>query len=257
MGNGLMKSFVAMVSVALASCMACAAVSMGENMIVNGRLELEQVEIPLHWEPSASAQVGKDMLYESSGGPNGIPCARFVNNGDKPKSFILRQYRYTLVPGAKYRLSAQIRTRGFSGDGGLLVVNAGWRKTVGITGFAANSDWKFRTQDVIAPESTDLKVYSVAIHLDSFRGEIAFADLKLEPLDEAACAGSDMPAGGDSDGPALLPVESACRQDRPRRPQDGLPIHRQTAAGDGLPRLQCDVLNAGGGSPPAAEGRCE
>jgi len=181
------------------SGMACAAVRMGENMIVNGRLELEQVEIPLHWEPSASAQVGKDMFYESSGGPNGIPCARFVNNGDKPKSFILRQYRYTLVPGAKYRLSAQIRTRGFSGDGGLLVVNAGWRKTVGITGFAANSDWKFRTQDVIAPESTDLKVYSVAIHLDSFRGEIAFADLKLEPLDEAACAGSDMPAGGDSE----------------------------------------------------------
>ena len=203
-----MKSFIAMMFAAFASGAACASVRMGENLVLNGRLATDQTEVPLHWTSPANARIGADVFYDQLGGPNGIPCVRFVNNDDAPKSFVLRQFRYTLVPGAKYRLSAQVRTRGFSGGGGLLVINAGWRKTVGITGFPPDSDWRSRVVEITMPDSHDKTVYSVAVHLDKFKGEIAFADLKLEALDEAACAGSSIPSGGESEiVPRFFPWE--------------------------------------------------
>lgn len=190
------------------SGMACASVHVGENLVLNGRLATDQVEVPLHWVAPPNARIGMDVFFDQLGGPSGIPCVRFVNADDAPKSFILRQYRYTLVPGAKYRLSAQVRTRGFSGGGGLLVISAGWRNAVGISGFPSDSGWRLRVAEITMPESTDKAAYSVAVHLEKFRGEIAFADLKLEPLDEAACAGSAIPSGGESETvPRFFPWE--------------------------------------------------
>ena len=139
----------------LVSGTVCASVQLGENLVLNGRLATDQVEVPLHWVSPANAQIGKDVFYDQLGGPGGIPCVRFVNAEDAPKTFIFRQYRYTLVPGAKYRLSAQVRTSGFSGGGGLLVINAGWRDAVGISGFPTDSEWRSRVLEITMPESTD------------------------------------------------------------------------------------------------------
>ena len=53
------------------SASAFAAVKPGENLLVNGTLEADQMDFPPFWDPFSRSK--ECFLWHSSGGPNGLP----------------------------------------------------------------------------------------------------------------------------------------------------------------------------------------
>ena len=178
----------------LCICLLCAAAMLpGENLVVNGRLETDQTQFPLGWLNPEHAKVGKSVFFEQSGGPGAIPCVRFANPSATPDKFTLRQIGYTLVPGAKYRISAQVRTKGFRGRGLFCIIPLGWTAEAGVPGFPPDSPWKLYERDITAPATTSPKNYNLVLYGGKYTGEISFADVRLQALDEAAAKGSKPP----------------------------------------------------------------
>ena len=203
-------------------CLLCAAIALpGENLVVNGRLEADQTEYPSFWNPPEHAKIGETVLFEQSGGPDGMPGARFVNSSATPfKECSFRQGGYTLVPGARYRLSAKVRTKGFKGRGIVAVINYGWLAEAGFGAFPEDSPWTPYEMDITAPKNSNVKNYILVMCALRFTGEIAFADLSLRPLDEAAKKGSAQPNAAASEkmprffpwSPYLSQVDAADRK---------------------------------------------
>lgn len=143
------------------------------NLVDNGELTSDQTSTPDNWAMSSHG-----ATYQRTGGPAGAPV---ITVRDSPL-FTLRQQGITLIPGETYRLSAQVRTAGFSCEKGLLVVhNASWQQDHGIRAFPADSDWQRLEATFAAPTSRD-KFYGVALSLSQTRGELAIADIRLEAL---------------------------------------------------------------------------
>ena len=196
-----------LIAAAFAAAASCAKVAPDENIILNGRFDSDQMEVPPFWHVADAGKSG--LVCDPSGGPGGVPSVKFANPGPEVKSFILRQFDLTLVPGAKYRLSAKIRTRDFSSKhAGFMVINAGWHKTVSVGAIAPTQDWKSYTRDVVMVPSKDEKAYSVALYAGKCTGEIEVADVRLEALDDAACAGScATSSAGDPRQPRFVPMK--------------------------------------------------
>ena len=173
--------------------MCAAAVLPGENLVVNGRLETDQTQFPLGWLNPEHAKVGESVFFEQAGGPGAIPCVRFANPSATPDKFTLRQVGYTLVPGAKYRISAHVRTKGFKGRGLFCVIPLGWTAEAGVSGFPPDSPWKLYERDITAPATTNPNSYNLVLYGGKYTGEISFADVRLQALDEAAVKGSKPP----------------------------------------------------------------
>ena len=192
----------------------------GENLVVNGRLEADQTECPSFWNPPENAKVGEVVFFEQSGGPEGIPCARFASHGAPCKECSFRQCGYTLVPGARYRLSAKVRTKGFKGRGMVCVINYGWKNEAGLGKFPEDSPWTPYEIDITAPGNQNVKNYILVMCAVRFTGEIAFADLSLRPLDDAAKKGSAQPNAAASEkvprffpwSPYLTQIDAADRR---------------------------------------------
>lgn len=184
-----------------------AKVAPGENILRNGALECDQLDVPPFWNRSHNLVPGENLRGLPSGGPGGKPSVRIVQNGE-PILFTLRQLGIKLVPGARYRLSAQVRTRGFSAapGAGVIVINAGWTKTVRLEGIRPTQDWTLLSCEFAMLPSKNDTQYSVAVFANRFTGELEVADIRLEALDAAALAGS-MPLSmrGNALKPRLVP----------------------------------------------------
>lgn len=178
-----------------------------ENLVLNGRFEADQVDVPTYWRSSDPDGVLNIMKCRQSGGPNGIPSVRFFNRpGAKLQSFSLRQYDLTLVKGGRYRISAWVRTKDFAPRRfGILAVNAKWRGSAGIDKVEKTMDWRRFEVDVDMMDSLDGR-YSLTIFMQKFTGEIEIADVSLVPLSEDAKAGSKpSPASTAALKPRLVP----------------------------------------------------
>ena len=184
---------------ALSFLLFAAAMLPGDNLVVNGRLEADQTECPSFWNPPENAKIGETVFFDQSGGPEGIPCARFANSGKPFKECSFRQGTYTLVPGAKYRLSVKVRTKGFQGRAMVYVINFGWLNEAGIGKFPADSPWTAYEVDIAAPPNRNVKQYYLTLCALRFTGEIAFADVSLRPLDDASKKGSAPPNAAASE----------------------------------------------------------
>ena len=178
---------------AFCAALACAAAqfSFAENLVLNGKFEADQVDVPTYWRGVDPAKAPNLMSCRPSGGPGGIPSVLFRNpDGGKLLSSTLRQYDITLVKGEKYRISAWVRTKGFRAKRwGVLVVNARWTSSAGISRVPQDSDWQRLSAEIEMFDSKD-GFYSLTIFMQKFCGEIEFADVSLEPLSEKARAGS-------------------------------------------------------------------
>ena len=172
----------------LAAVMTMASVAReeGVDFLVNGRFERDQNEIPVGWAVPRNLKLGEGCVFTTNEGPEGIPSMRFKS--ETPVSVCLKQLSLTLVPGAKYRLSAYLRTKGFSdgGWGGLYIINWGWTKQIGLEKFPADSDWHRVELEFPMLEAKVRHSYSVAFYFKGLTGEVEFADVKLEALDEVA-----------------------------------------------------------------------
>jgi hypothetical protein len=182
-----MKRFLALLSAAVLSSSVNAAVAEGENLLINGAFDAEQVDFPECWSASST----KNVIYLRAGGPEGKRVAIVLqSDGTAVGTVSARQQGMKLVAGETYKLSAFIKTKGLkSRNGGLVVHNNGWVNGVGFTALPADSEWTFMEKTFkLFPSSN--KEYGIAMFAVDLTGEIHFAALKLEAISEGARNGS-------------------------------------------------------------------
>ena len=182
-----MKPFLALLGIAMLSCSTEGAVAEGENLLINGSFNAEQIDFPEFWNSSSA----KDVLYNRVGGPEGKkPSIVLKNDRATGDTVSLRQQGMTLVTGETYKLSAYIKTRGFkSGYAGLVIHNGGWTSAIGITNLPTDSDWTFHEKTFTLIPSKNNK-YGLAMFAVKLTGEIHFADVRLEAISQGARDGS-------------------------------------------------------------------
>lgn len=198
-----MKRILAVAAVLLACVRAGAGVAEGENLLVNGDFDAEQVDFPEFWSPSSA----RDVVYLRTGGPEGRkPAVGLRGDGTTPGTASIRQQGLVLVEGGTYKLSAWVKTAGYrSRHGGLVVHNSGWTSDVGFKNLPADSDWTFMEKTFTLFPSKD-KEYGVAMFASDMAGEVYFADLKLEAVSEDARKGSSSQSAVVA-APRLVPLE--------------------------------------------------
>ena len=165
------------------ACAAFAAVKPGENILLNGRFEADQVDMPLNWVWAIGA---KQPEWLPSGGPGGRPAIRFASGDEAEASRNYRQYGLNLSSNGTYKLSFKAKTQNFKAKAcGVAVVNLAWRKSASISKFPENSDWTEYEHTFKCFPSAD-KSYSYAIYANGFTGTFDVADVRLEAVDEIA-----------------------------------------------------------------------
>ena len=165
-----------------------AAVEPGENLLLNGALEADQVEWPSGWRRNRV----EALKYLPSGGPDGRGCVSFSSKakdagGDEIGTW---QTGYALVPGAKYRISALVRTGAFSGkQGAIVVVNERSGAHAGIDKLPSDTGGKWtRMEKTFSPPGKEDDTYTVVAKAEGFAGTMAVTDIKLEAVDALALA---------------------------------------------------------------------
>ena len=193
---------VSLLVAAFASALCLAAVKPGENLLLNGRLECDQVDFPPFWKVYSLSS--SHLKWHPGGGPGGLPYISVL--GQKAPDVRLYQYGLNLAEGGKYRISMQVRTKGLAtgSHSGAMVVNGGsWRSTAGIMSLPRDTTgrWTRVSCDFRCFSSVD--GYWALIRSNGQRGDLDIADVRLEALDGIALQKS---------GPSML---IACEQ-RPR-----------------------------------------
>ncbi len=182
--------FVAALAAVAAGLAAEARVAVGENILVNGALEADQVDFPQGWTFFPTRMVRPE--WNPTGGPDGMPCVTFAHDGDGPSGKRqMRQMGIRLSPKGRYRISAWVRPRdGFRTERfWFLAVNQGWHAARGVRELPPVGKWTR-----VSGEFSGFKSkgdYYCTVSLADFHGSIDIADLRLEALDEDAAAGSD------------------------------------------------------------------
>ncbi len=150
----------------------CAEVKLGQSILFNGVFEEEQLDFPMFWLKGGS-QIG----FYPTGGPDNTGAVVFSNPeaADGVRS-TCRQHDQQIVAGEIYKISAYVRTTGFKGGrGGIIVHNNGWHSENGIRSFPENTDgWQYMEKTFELQESKD-GVYGVALFAINYVGEIQFA----------------------------------------------------------------------------------
>lgn len=210
-----MKPFLALLGVAVLSSSLQAAVAEGENLLINGGFDAEQVDFHEFWSPSSA----KNVLYDRSGGPEGKKAAVILKSDDPNSATVsLRQQGMTLVAGETYKLSALIKTKGFKcRSGGLIVHNSGWVSATGISKFPEDSEWTLHEKTFKLMTSKNNE-YGLALYATGMTGEIHITDVKLEAVSEAARKGStsQMSIVG---APRLVPLQPLLNKIPHARPE--------------------------------------
>lgn len=198
-----MKRLLMWLAVAAFPIAGYAVVAEGENLLINGSFDTEQADLPEFWSPSSARQVA----CLRAGGPEGRKAAIVLHaDGTAPGTVSMRQQGLVLVAGETYKLSAWIKTKGFSSrHAGLVIHNSGWVKDIGFKDLPADSDWTFLEKTFALFESKG-KEYGIAMFAVDPTGEIHFADLKLEAISEGARQGSSSQLAIVA-APRLVPLE--------------------------------------------------
>ncbi|MBN2449847.1 MAG: hypothetical protein JXR77_05625 [Lentisphaeria bacterium] len=171
--------------------MALAAVKPGENLLINGAFEAEQLDFPMFWQ-----KTGERTAFDATGGPGNTGAVVFSNpEGAAGVRATCRQHDQQIVAGETYRISAYVQTKGFrSGHCGIIVHNNGWHKENGIRSLPEDTaGWQHMEETFVLHETTG-GIYGVALFAIDYVGEIRFAQVTLEAISEAALAGSSVSA---------------------------------------------------------------
>ena len=191
-------------SLLFVSLLALAEVRPGENIVQNGRFELNQSTIPMSWITGTdSAGI---LKASNNAGPEGLPAICYINNTDAKRFFTIRQFGLNLKEGETYRISARVRTKNLKNSkAGIVIANVGWLLDAGIKNLPANCDWTLFQEDVVAMPAKDGK-YFVAVFAVNFTGELSVADLRLEAISEGALKYTE-PSDSDDRALRIVPWE--------------------------------------------------
>ena len=191
-----MKKFLFICSFLLGITLLQAAVTPGENILVNGEFAMEDInqltgldmKSPQFWGPTGATQ---NINILDKNVPAGKRIVQFIApTGGKSDEVTLRQMDMTLVPGGKYRITAMVKTTGFkSPHCGITVYNSGWAEELGIVSFPENQEWTRMQADITLMPSNN-NWYGFALFACDFTGAIEIADVKMVALSEDAMKGS-------------------------------------------------------------------
>ena len=178
-----------MVAAVFSALAVSAAVAPGENLILNGNLEAEQLDFPQFWDGSPKRLVS----FNPTGGPDSVGAVIFSNPEQINGVVSVRQHGLRLVAGETYKMSVWVKTNGFeSGHCGVIVHNSGWISSQGVIAFPKTTDgWQYLENTFQAASSKD-ESYGAALFAQNFKGEIHFAKVKLEAVSAGALAGSSV-----------------------------------------------------------------
>ena len=166
---------LASIALIAVTCLICNAES--KNLLVNGKLEAEQLDQPPFWR-----SVYKTTTFVKGKGPEGMNFITLKGKG----TITFRQSGIKLVPGEKYRLSGYFRTSNFiAKNAGFVIHNKGWGKDAGIKKFARNSGWR-KLSCIFTAFPSRNKLFGATVFIAKAKGELSFTDLSLEPLTEKA-----------------------------------------------------------------------
>ena len=199
------SKLIGVVAVGVAVSCVDAEVRSIDNLLLNGRFDADQMELPLYWY---SPNVPQVISAHSSGGPHGLPFVRFAAPLGKVswRESCLRQRGIELVSNGTYRLSAWVRTKGFrAASSGIGIANTGWSASCILEGVPESCDWREIKRDVAMCGSLD-GTYSAVIYANDFSGELDVADFRLSAVDAVACAGSS-PSRSGATTPRFVPWE--------------------------------------------------
>ena len=166
----------------VAATVAVGAVRPGENLLLNGKLEADQVDFPPFWNAS------KELFrWHPSGGPDGLPYVSVC--GEKADSARMKQFGLNLASNGLYRMSMKVRTKdlAYQHPSGLIVVNNGlWVSTAGIMDLPRDTggEWKPISADFTCFASE--AGYYAMVYVKRQKGVLEVADLKLEAVDALA-----------------------------------------------------------------------
>lgn len=159
-----------------------AVVKPGENLLLNGELEADQVDFPPCWAIDDSAGVS----YKVNGGPKNDGCF-ILESKDSRSRACLRQQGFVLAPGETYKISAMIRTTNFKcAHNGIRIHNFGWTKDAGVMNMPENTNgWqKVEKTFVLFPSTNDY--YGFGIFAMKYTGKLELAEIKFEAISPMA-----------------------------------------------------------------------
>ncbi len=124
--------------------------------------------------------------YQPYGGPRGLPYVSMHQGIDDAFENTLRIRFIDLVPGEKYRLSAMIRTKGFSAKRGeLLLVQNPWYIETGVKKFPETTNgWEKVEAVVTCPDFASPDGFDIVVLCIGQRGLLDIADIRLVALTE-------------------------------------------------------------------------
>lgn len=183
------KLFGAILGFLMAVAVVKAAVAPGENLVLNGNFEADQLDFPQFWGASSQSVVS----YSPTAGPESVGAITFRNHAAQQLSGNVRQHGINLVSGETYRVTAWIKTVDFkSSFNGVIIHNHGWYSSQGILRLPENSDGWQRIERTFKAAPSSSGSYGVALLAKDFTGELAVACVKLEAISPAALAGSSI-----------------------------------------------------------------
>lgn len=169
-----------------------AGVQVGDDVLINGRFEADQAEVPPFW----IAKKESNIRLGVSDGPEGIPTVTFWGTKDNPSNPSLRQEGLKLAASGRYRLSALVRTRGFSSEMPYIAVlgDDGRVDDERIREFPHDTTgrWVRLEREFTCARKSAIS-HEVVIASGRCSGEISLADVRLVALDEVAAKGTEMP----------------------------------------------------------------
>ncbi len=226
-----MKKLFFSISLLFASLLSLAEVRPGDNIVQNGRFELNQSTIPMCWITGTdSAGI---LKASNNAGPEGLPAITYTNNSASRRSFTIRQFGLNLKEGETYRISARVRTKDLKyGKAGIIIANVGWLQDAGIKKLPANCDWTLFQEEVTAMPAKDGK-YFIAVFTVNFTGELSVADLRLEAISEGALKYTE-PSDSDDRALRIVPWEPLL---------DRIPADNPTISFNFFGRLPTDNYN--------------
>ena len=166
---------------------AFAAVSPGENILSNGKLEADQTDYPICW--SVYIRDRKLVKWMPSGGPDSLPHFRLFSTAPEPYDTTIRQGGIRLASNGVYRLSVKVRTKDFRyKNAGVVVANGGWKRSVAVGNIPRDTAGKWKEMSCRCEPFDKDGVHTVIFFASGFTGTFDVADPRLTAENDIALA---------------------------------------------------------------------
>ena len=164
---------------------AFAAVSPGENILSNGKLEADQTDYPICW--SVYIRDRKLVKWMPSGGPDSLPHFRLFSTVPEPHDTTIRQGGIRLASNGVYRLSVKVRTKDFRyRNAGVVVANGGWKRSVAVGNIPKDTAGKWKEMSCRFEPFDKDGVHTVIFFASGFTGTFDVADPRLTAENDIA-----------------------------------------------------------------------